>query len=168
MMILPVIKKEFRQIKRDRRALGILIFLPGFLLLLIGYALNFDVKHLKLVVYDEDRSAASREFVSSLVQSEYFVLVGNVDRTSSIDGLLERGEAAVALVIPADFSKVIHKGGLATVQVIVDGSNSNTASIAAGYMTIGIQSYSSRILTQWLGQRGMKLPLPIDVQPNLC
>ena len=62
--VAPIIKKEFRQIQRDKRALGILIFLPAFLLVMVGYALNFDVKHLSLAVYDKDRTSTSREFVA--------------------------------------------------------------------------------------------------------
>ncbi|MBI2618956.1 MAG: ABC transporter permease [Ignavibacteriales bacterium] len=163
----PIIRKEFRQIRRDRRALGILIFLPAFMLVMVGYALNFDVKHLAVAVYDEDKSSTSRDFVAGMVQSEYFDLRYAVKSKQEIDPLLENGDATVAFVIPNDFSRLLLSGKEARVQVLIDGSNSNTASIAQGYVALAVQDYSNKILVQWLEKRGKHLELPITIEPKL-
>ena len=70
--ILPIVRKEFRQIKRDRRILSVLLFIPALMLLMFGYALNFDVKHTSMAIYDEDRSSVSRDFAGKFFISEYF------------------------------------------------------------------------------------------------
>ena len=165
--VAPIIKKEFRQIQRDKRALGILIFLPAFLLVMVGYALNFDVKHLSLVVYDQDQSAASRSLVSHLTNSEYIDLAGNVSNEAGIDRVLEDGEARVVLVIPREFSNDLLAGKEAVVQVLIDGSNSNTASIAQGIFALAIQDYSNRFLINWMDLRGRHFTLPINLEPKL-
>ncbi len=167
MNIGPVVRKEFRQIRRDKRALGILIFIPAVLLILVGYALNFDVKHLRLAVYDEDNTRTSREFVNSFVHSEYFEYKYHALSKRELDEVLNDGTAHLALVIPRDFSQNLLSGRLATVQVILDGSNNNTASVASGYVAAGIQDYSRKILTEWLEKRGRSLVVPIDVRPKL-
>jgi len=163
----PIVRKEFRQIRRDKRALGILILLPGMLLVLVGYALNFDVKHLAIGVLDEDRTKESREFVSALTQSEYLVQAGAVETRKDIDRVLEDGRSHLVLVIPKDFSRSLARGEAATIQVIIDGANPNTASIAAGYISLGIQDYSTRIAAEWFMRRGREVRLPVDVHPKL-
>lgn len=165
--ISPIIRKEFRQIRRDKRALGILIFLPAFMLVMVGYALNFDVKHLAVVVYDEDRSSTSREFVTSLTRSEYLELKGTLAGKDEIDPLLENGEAALGIVIPENFSRQLLAGKETQVQVLIDGSNSNTAAIAQGYTALAIQDYSNKVLVQWLERRGASFEIPIRLEPKL-
>ncbi|MEK7749132.1 MAG: ABC transporter permease [Bacteroidota bacterium] len=167
MNIGPVVRKEFRQIRRDKRALGILIFIPAVLLILVGYALNFDVKHLRLAVYDEDNTRTSREFVNSFVHSEYFEYKYHALSKRELDEVLNDGTAHLALVIPRDFSQNLLSGRQATVQVILDGSNNNTAAVASGYVAAGIQDYSRKILTEWLEKRGRPLVIPIDIRPKL-
>ena len=90
--------KELRQIVRDRRTLLILLFVPAFFLLLYGYALNFDIRNMRLAVQDRDRSTTSRELVSSFVNSGYFSLVGYVDRRADMDALIDRRPRARVLV----------------------------------------------------------------------
>ncbi|HLF20811.1 MAG TPA: ABC transporter permease [Bacteroidota bacterium] len=167
MNIGPVVRKEFRQILRDKRALGILIFIPAFLLVLVGYALNFDVKHLRLAVYDEDKTRTSREFVASFVHSEYFTLNYVLRNKDEVDNVLNDGTAHIALIIPRDFSRNLLSGKETTVQVFIDGSNNNTASVASGYIAAGIQNYSRSILMQTIEKRGLALAVPIDVRPKL-
>ncbi|MEK6650900.1 MAG: ABC transporter permease [Bacteroidota bacterium] len=167
MTILPIVRKEFRQIRRDKRALGILIFLPGFLLIIVGYALNFDVKHVGVAVLDEDRTPESRRLAEGLTNSEYLEYTWSLHDRSEVDAILDGAQARVVLVIPRGFSHSLLSGSTATVQVLVDGSNPNTASIAAAYMLIGIRDYSSRILAEWMDRRGMKVSLPVDIRPRL-
>ena len=125
--------KEFRQIVRDRRTLTILLFVPAFLLLLYGYALNFDIRNIPLAVQDNDRSAASREVVSAFVNSGYFDFVQDVVSDEEIVGIIDRGDARAVLVIPARFGRETATGRPTSVQIIISGDNANTATTVMGY-----------------------------------
>ncbi|MBM4168936.1 MAG: ABC transporter permease [Ignavibacteria bacterium] len=165
--ILPIVKKEFRQLRRDKRALGVLIFIPAFLLILVGYALNFDVKNLSLAVLDYDNSTASRSLVSSLTQSEYLRLKGYLTNEQEIDQALGDESAHVVIVIPTGFSDMLLSGNEAAIQVLIDGANANTASIASAYVNLGVREHANRVLLRWFEQRGRSLALPIKLQPKL-
>lgn len=165
--ILPIVKKEFKQIRRDPRALAILLLMPAFLLVMVGYALNFDVKHISLAIYDEDKSQSSKDFIESFIHTEYFNINYHLDSPSEIDNLLEDGHALAAIVIGRDFSKQIQSGKETVVQVLIDGANANTASTALGYINIAIQSYSNKILLNALDKQGKSFPIPISAQPRL-
>src|ERR671930_900240 len=124
--ILAVARKEFRQIARDGRTLVILLFLPSFFLLLYGYALNWDIRHVRLAVDDRDHSVESRSLISAFVNSGYFDLVANAgDRT--ISPLLDRNDVRAVLIIPAGLGRNVRTGRPATVQVLLNGENANTA-----------------------------------------
>jgi ABC-2 type transport system permease protein len=127
--------KELRQIRRDRRTLLILIFLPTFFLFLYGYALNFDVRHVAIAVEDRDGSAESRRLIADLVRSTYFDVAAVVTSSGELSGLIDRGAVRAAIVVPADFSRTIREGQTAEVQVIIDGDNANTATTVLGYVT---------------------------------
>ena len=105
-----VIKKEFRQIRRDVRSLAFMAFLPAFMLLLFGFALNFDVKHIPLAVVDEDGSRTSRDLVDKFRTTEYFNLKAVLPKTAAIDPLMAREDIRAALVIPARFSEDLLAG----------------------------------------------------------
>jgi ABC-2 type transport system permease protein len=140
---LAVATKELRQILRDRRSLLILLFVPAFFLLLYGYALNFDIRNVRLAVQDHDRSARSRELVSSFVNSGYFALVGYVDSPTELDRLVDQGEVRAILSIPAGFDRDLSLRKPVIVQVIIDGDNANTASTVTGYARTLIGQYNS-------------------------
>lgn len=131
--MLAVGTKELRQIARDRRTLLILLFVPALFLLLYGYALNFDIRNIRLAVEDRDRSAASRELVSAFVNSGYFQLVAQVTSEEEIEELINHNDARAALVIPTGFATDVLNGTRTQVQVIVDGDNSNTATTVMAY-----------------------------------
>jgi ABC-2 type transport system permease protein len=131
--IAAVAVKELRQISRDRRTLMILLFVPAFFLLLFGYALSFDIRNVTLVVEDRDRSTASRELVSTFVNSGYFRLVGHVTSPREIDEMVDRSLARAALTIPAGFERDLSLKRPVDVQVIIDGDNANTAATVVGY-----------------------------------
>lgn len=126
--------KEMRQIRRDTRTLTILIFLPAFFLFLYGYALNFDIRNVSLAVEDRDASAGSRALVTAFAGSDYFTLVATVPPGGDVNGVIDRREARVVLVIPGDFSSRLAAGTPAAVQVIIDGDNANTATTVLGYV----------------------------------
>jgi ABC-2 type transport system permease protein len=137
-----VARKELRQIRRDRRTLLILLFVPVFFLLIYGYALNFDIRNVRLGLQDNDRSAASRELVSAFVNSGYFDLVGEAVNPNAIDAMLDRDFARAVLVIPARFGADIAAGRPTAVQFIVNGDNANTATTVVGYANGLVNSQS--------------------------
>src|SRR5262245_50127881 len=125
--------KEFRQIRRDRRTLTILLFVPAFFLLIYGYALTFDIRNIPLAVQDNDRSSASRDVISAFVNSGYFDLVRVVLDETEIDRLLDKGTARAVLVIPPRFGRDVTTGRPTSLQLIVNGDNANTATTVVGY-----------------------------------
>jgi ABC-2 type transport system permease protein len=139
-----VARKELRQIRRDRRTLLILLFVPVFFLLIYGYALNFDIRNVRLGLQDNDRSAASRELVSAFVNSGYFDLVGEAVNPAAIDAMLDRDDARAVLVIPARFGADVASGRPTAVQFIVNGDNANTATTVVGYAAGLLNSQSLR------------------------
>jgi len=140
-----VAKKELIQIWRDPLSLAMAFLMPVMLLFIFGYAITLDVDNLKTVVFDLDKSSISRELVDSFRASGYFTIVGNIDDQKEIDSYLDSGRAFVALSIPKDFSTNVKAGKEASLQFIVDGSDSNTATIAFGYISAITEMYSQRI-----------------------
>jgi ABC-2 type transport system permease protein len=139
-----VARKELRQIRRDRRTLLILLFVPAFFLLIYGYALNFDIRNVRLGLQDNDRSATSRELVSAFVNSGYFDLVGEAADPGAIDDMLDRDDARAVLVIPTRFGADVASGHPTAVQFIVNGDNANTATTVVGYAAGLVSSLSLR------------------------
>ena len=163
--VLAVIAKEFRQIRRDSRTLTILLFVPAFFLLLYGYALSFDIRNIRLAVQDNDRSSASREVISSFVNSGYFDVVATISRADDIDRLLDEGAVRAVLVIPARFGRDARTARPTSVQLIVDGDNANTATTVVGYGLGLIGAMSARYeLEARLGSAGGPL---LTVEPRV-
>ena len=132
---LAVYRKELRQILRDQRTLLILVFIPAFFLLLYGYALNFDIRHIKLAVEDRDGTPESRAVVSAFVNSSYFDLVRTVHSPVEAERMIDLNEARAVLVIPEGFGRDLQSGRTPAAQVIIDGDNANTATTTLGYAT---------------------------------
>ena len=160
---LAVGRKEFRQIARDRLSLLILMFIPAFFLLLYGYALNFDVQHIRLAVRDGDRTTASRKLISSFVNSGYFDLVASVESDRDYERLIDEGEIRAALVIPARTQERLLTGQRVPIQVIINGDNSNTAATVMGYALRIIQSASAEYQVQGVTRAGPS----ISVEPRV-
>ena len=159
---LAVYRKELRQIGRDRRTLLILIFVPAFFLLLYGYALNFDIRHVKLAVQDRDGTPESRSVVAAFINSGYFDLAGAVYSPGEAERLLDLNEARAVLVIPERFGRDVRNGLVVPVQVIVSGDNANTATTVLGY--------SLNILRTAGGQfapGGVVAVPPVAVEPRI-
>ena len=163
-----VATKELRQILRDKRSLMILLFIPAFFLLLFGYALNFDIRNVKLAVQDRDRSTKSRELVSSFVNSGYFLLVGYVDSPKEIDRLVDENKARAILSIPAGFDRDLSMRKPVIVQVIIDGDNANTASTVMGYARNLVGEFSGAQLRAVTGS-GLQVPAgpQIGIEPRI-
>ena len=136
--------KEFRQIRRDRRTLMILLFIPVFFLLLYGYALNFDIKHVRLAVEDRDYSPESRGLISAFVNSTYFDQVAAVTTDAEINSLMDRDRIRAALIIPHGFGRDLSRGVPTSAEVLINGDNSTTAATVLGYAQTIIASESAR------------------------
>jgi ABC-2 type transport system permease protein len=161
---LAVGKKEFRQIMRDRRTLMILLFIPVFFLLLFGYALSFDIKHVALAVDDRDNSTESRTLVSAFLNSGYFTLVATVRSPAELRRAMDGNVARAALIIPENTGRALRRGDVAPVQVIINGDNANTAATVMGYAFTIVQSVSAGLLVELVGQR---LVAPVSVEPRI-
>ena len=144
MKTLAVATKEFRQIARDRRTLLTLLFVPAFFLLLYGYALNFDIRNIRLGVDDRDRTPESRSLVSAFVNSGYFSLAATVDDDAEASRLMDRNDVRAILVIPAGLGRSVRTGRPETVQVLLNGDNANTATTVMGYALTIVRSESAR------------------------
>ena len=160
MKMLAVARKEFRQIARDTRTLLILLFVPAFILLLFGYALNFDIRHIRIAVDDRDRSTASRSLIAAFVNSGYFDLVAEVDETETTR-LMDRDQVRAVLVIPSGLSRALHTGRPAAVQVLLNGDNANTATTVMGYALTIIRGESAKYAPPAAG------PPLISVEPRI-
>ncbi|MET0214283.1 MAG: ABC transporter permease [Vicinamibacterales bacterium] len=159
---LAVYRKELRQILRDRRTLLILIFIPALFLLLYGYALNFDIRHIALAVDDRDGSAQSRSVISAFVNSGYFDLIATVHSPDEIERLVNLNRARAVLVIPAGFAREISSGRPGEVQVIIDGDNANTATTVLGYATNLLRAVAAD-----LSPSTVVRPAPLAVEPRI-
>ena len=134
MRVRAITKKEFIQIFRDPLSLAMAFLMPALLLFIFGYAITLDVDRITTVVHDMDKTSLSRELVRQFVSSGYFTVVGQAKRPGDIDQYLDTGRARVAIAIPAGFTRKVESGKEVQLQVIVDGSDSNTATIALGYI----------------------------------
>ena len=143
--IKAIAKKEMLQIIRDPLSLAMGFLMPVLLLLIFGYAISLDVNDIATIVLDLDRSSLSRELVTDLTASGYFKVVRHAEHHREIGDALDAGAARVALTIPTGFSGDINARRTATLQVIVDGSDSNTATIALGYIAALSDIYGRRI-----------------------
>ena len=122
--------KELRQLRRDRMTLAMMTMLPVMQLLLFGYAINTDVRHVPTVVYDQDDTAASRDLYLSLEATRFYDIVGHVASYDEIECALRSGVASAALVIPPRYSSNIARGRPTQVQLVVDGSDPQTVASA--------------------------------------
>ena len=161
--VLAIIRKEFIHILRDYRSLGMAIAMPILLIFLFGSSLSLDVDRVPLVVWDQNRTDDSREFIGRFTGSRYFSLTSSVSSYAEIEEMIDKREAILALVIPNDFSRKLQSGHEVNVQLIVDGSDANTATIAAGYAQAVANGYTNSILIQAAQKKGAKtISIPLD------
>ncbi len=131
----PMLRKEFIQMRRDRLTLGMMVGIPALQLVLFGFAIRTEVRHLPTIVLDEAHSSESRALVATLASSTYFDVVGRVDSRAEIPRWIGRGEAAAAVVIPPDFTRDLKRHRGAQAQVIVDAADPlSSASALQGAM----------------------------------
>lgn len=132
--LVHIIRKEFIQLLRDRRLIGLVMIAPVIQLVIFGYVASLDLKNIRTAVFDLDQSYRSRQFISAFKNSTYFSVNDRVKDLKEEKYLLDKGAAMVAMNIPPDFSENIESGKQAQVQFIIDGTNSNSAAIALSYI----------------------------------
>jgi len=165
--IRAIARKEFLHVIRDVRSLVAAMGLPLIMLVLYGYAINLDVKHMPTALYDQDRTQASRDLAGAFSRSGYFDINYSISRESRIGEALDRGLASVVLVIPRGFAADIARGKNTPVQVIIDGSDSTTATTAIGYANAIIQQESLKVTIEAIRRLGfadLQRFIPVDAR----
>jgi len=152
--ITPIARKEALHIRRDPRSLFLAIGLPMFLVVLFGYAITLDITHVAIAVVDQDRTALSREFTAKLGASAYFDLKLTLDTPAGVDRLLDEGRVKAVVVFPTGFARDVAGRRDASIQVLLDGSNNNTALIAMGYISRLFQKLATDLLAAEAGRAG--------------
>lgn len=160
----PMFRKEFIQMRRDRLTLGIMIGIPVIQLLMFGFAIQTDVRHIPTVVLDESRTPASRDIIQAFENTGSFRIVAHVDDRRALDAAIARGDAQAGIVVPEDYPRDLARGTTATVQVIVDASDplSSTAALAAAAGVAQVRNLA--ILSAAAGRT--QLPLEARVRPR--
>jgi ABC-2 type transport system permease protein len=168
--IVPLARKEILHILRDPRSLYGSLVMPIVLLILFGYAITFDVKHIPLAVVDQDHSSLGRELISRMEGSAYFDLRRLSSSSTAVGKLLDESEVKAIIVIPKNFSRDLSKAQDSTLQLLIDGSDNNTAQVALGYISSLVQTFSSNIILEKLNRQGASfqggIP-PIDIKPSV-
>ncbi len=148
-VIVEIIKKEFFQIRQDKRMLGISIIMPVMQVILLGYAATTDIKNSTMVVCDLDRTAESRSFVEGFTTSGYFIPRYYVATPDEANKFIEEARANMVLIVPRGFSAGLLRGRTPQVQVILDGTDANTANILLGYSTQIVASYGRKLVAEY-------------------
>jgi len=162
-----LIRKEFIQLKRDPRLLPIVFIPPVIQLILLGYAANLDVKRLPLMVYDADKSSESRKVVELFSHNEYFNLIGYVEDLNDIDAEIDKGNVAMVLAVPSDFGEDLVSGRNTEVQLIVDGSESNSATAGLNYAVMILENHSRNILIERLIRQNKVSLIKRGISPEI-
>ncbi|HNX80536.1 MAG TPA: ABC transporter permease [Candidatus Omnitrophota bacterium] len=167
MRIKALVRKEFIQIFRDYRSLWMAIAIPVVMMVLFGYALTLDVDNVPLAVWDQDKSSLSRDFILNFNNSKYFKMLGYCDDYRQIEAQINKNKALMALIIPKDFSHLLKAGKIAPVQLLIDGSDSNTASIALGYAEAIVLSYNKTLVSGALSSSGGRFSNRVDLRTRV-
>jgi ABC-2 type transport system permease protein len=164
--LLAMVRKEAREVLRDPLYLVLAIVVPLVVTSLLALGFVLDVKNLPVAFYDMDQSPLSREYMYSFTNSEYFRLVRVAQSAEELDRLIESATVRAGVVVPSDFSRKIHRGETATVQVVIDGSFPSRALVVSGYITAIDAQFSAGMAADALARRGgssaAMLPVSID------
>jgi len=162
--VIHLMRKELLELRQDPRLFGIVILAPILQLTILGYAATTDVKDVPVFVVDADRSSASRELVTRFDASDNFTVVGLGSSTEEIDDWLESGRAWMALTIPPGHGESIERGETAAIQVIADGTDSNSTTVALGYARVLVGGYARDLITSRIGQRAAEPLITANVR----
>ena len=153
-LLKPVIKKEFIQIIRDPISLAVVILIPIIQLLLFGYAVSFDIKHIPMGIFDQSHTQESRQLIHAVTASSYFLVADNANSRTEINNLLEKGDIKIGVIIPPRFAEDINANKTAGVQLLIDGTDANVGGVAMGYFIAAAQGYSLDITQRMLNEQG--------------
>ncbi|MGB9071614.1 MAG: ABC transporter permease [Terriglobales bacterium] len=159
--------KEIIHIRRDVRSLIIVVLMPAILVLLFGYGVSLDLKHLPVYAFDRNGTQASQDLLKRFQSSNYFRVAKVANSYPELAQAIDSGKATLAIIIPHDFSERMHDGGPVEIQAIVDASDDNTANLAVGYAQGVLQGYSSDLQVEWRERRGLPrqfVPLSTEVR----
>ncbi len=161
-------KKEFLHIIRDMRSLTASVLIPITLLVLFGWALNFDVDKIETVICDLDHSYKSRDITSHIAQSRYFKVIAYAESTKEIEKHIMFGRAVLGITIPHNFEKMLAQGFSPVVGLIIDGSDSNKANIGRGYILAMMNTFSSEVFQEKMTETGIKkVKMPVEVRQRV-
>jgi ABC-2 type transport system permease protein len=163
-------RKEFIQIRRDHATIYMVFIFPMMMLILYGFGIRYDVKSVPMAIYDQDGSQTSRQYIERFERSPYFTLQPYAHSYSELESGINRGTTRIGIVIPTDFSERLSSNREAVVQMLVDGADNNTATIAMSYASAISRTYSTSIVMQQMEGvlRNMNLPLPaVSVEPRI-
>ena len=155
--ILKIVRKEFQQFKRDPKMFGIILIAPVVQLIFLGYAATLDVNSVHTLIYDQDKTAASRDFIDKFESPGFFSIDYYAENYDDVKELIENGNVLLAIVIPKNFEKGIERNETVNIQAIFDGSDGNTASIASGYAGQIISKYSQTLALKSRERLGRKI-----------
>jgi ABC-2 type transport system permease protein len=158
--------KELRQLRRDRMTLAMMIALPVMQLLLFGYAINTDVRHVPTIVYDQDKTALSRDLYRSMAATGFYDIVGEVGDYDEIEVAMRSSRAKVALVVPSRYASDIKSGRPTRVQLVVDGSDPQTVASATNTAASLVAARSGELMIAKLSRGGPVMGSPIELEPN--
>ncbi len=160
-----VFRKELLHVRRDYQSLIQIILLPVILLILYGYALTFDIKHVPTAVYDQEKSRISQDLLQNFQGTRYFDLRYQVSSYEDIRRLINAQEIRLALVVPYDFARTLKSGKTAKIQAILDGTDANTANIIQGYVQGVAVAYNQEVMVERLNLRGItEVTTPVVAQ----
>jgi len=162
-----IIRKEVIQIMRDPLSLLVIFAMPIVQLVIYGYGVNLDIRHIPLCVYDRDSTQTSQDLLKQFQATDYFKIVHVADNYDDVIRQIDKGNCTVAVVVPRQFSETLHSSGQAQVQALLDASDSNTASIGMGYAQSIVQAYSRGVQVDWQQRHGLPPMAPnITFQPR--
>jgi ABC-2 type transport system permease protein len=166
--IWQMVKKEFIQVWRDRRLRIFLILPPIIQLIIYGYAINFDIRQVPFAVFDEDRTQASELLIARFTASEYFSLTDVINSEGELRDLIDRSRITLAVRIPRGFADKIKADQPASLQLILDATDSNTALIVAKYARTILNDYSQAMLQKSLRHLNLpgKIETPVVIEPR--
>jgi ABC-2 type transport system permease protein len=159
--------KEVLQIIRDARSIGIVVAMPIIMMLVFGYGVSVDLKHLPVYCFDREGSRASQDLLKRFQASEYFQIVRAVDNYPDIIHALDEGRCRLAIVVPHDFSQKLNEGRTVSIQALIDATDGNTANLAIAYSQAVIEAYSQQVQLDWglrNGQNWVQTPLSVDAR----
>ncbi len=155
-------RKEWLQLRRDSRSMTLAFALPLLLLIFFGYAITWDVEDIELALVDQDRTPTSRQLAEALEASGQFLITHTFESESQADALLTRGEVKGIVVIPPGFTRDLGSGRMAPLQMLLDGSDANSATIALNYGEAIVTGFARRALFQ-----GRTVTLPVEAEPRV-